>query len=145
MTSLTKTRSAGPIRRAMSRFLDNGAAVTGAGILIPILLFTLTYDLWWPYKPNDIDLLAMNQGPSSAHWLGSDGVGRDIMARLMQGADLAARGHSVNGDFLIHRVLHRRRRRLGRAPGRQCYDAVRGPCHDLAADHFPPSACLDRR
>ncbi|WP_173514177.1 ABC transporter permease [Sinorhizobium psoraleae] len=89
MTSLTKIRSAGPIRRAMSRFLNNGAAVAGSAILIPILLLTLTYDLWWPYKPNDIDLLAMNQGPSSAHWLGSDGVGRDIMARLLQGGRIS--------------------------------------------------------
>lgn len=78
-------RSAGPIRRAMLRFMGNRAAVAGLAILLPVLFATLTYELWWPYKPNDIDLLAMNKGPSATHWLGSDGVGRDVMARLLQG------------------------------------------------------------
>lgn len=85
MTITAPARSAGPVRRAMLRFLGNRAAVAGLAILIPILLLTATYELWWPYKPNDIDLLAMNKGPTPAHWLGSDGVGRDILARLMQG------------------------------------------------------------
>ncbi|MCQ1853308.1 ABC transporter permease [Neorhizobium galegae] len=89
MASLTPAGSAGPIRRALSRFFENGAAVVGLAILIPILVLTLTYDLWWLHKPNDIDLLAMNQGPSSARWLGSDGVGRDIMARLLQGGRIS--------------------------------------------------------
>ena len=74
-----------PLRRAIERFFTNWVAVAGLAILIPIVLATLTYDLWWPYAPNDIDLLAMNRGPSPTHWLGSDGVGRDIMARLLQG------------------------------------------------------------
>jgi peptide/nickel transport system permease protein len=78
-------RSSGPIRRAILRFLGNRAAAAGLAILATILLLTATYDLWWPYKPNDIDLLAMNKGPTPVHWLGSDGVGRDIMARLLQG------------------------------------------------------------
>jgi peptide/nickel transport system permease protein len=84
-TMAAPSRSAGPIVRAMWRFLGNRAAVVGLAILVPILLLTATYELWWPYKPNDIDLLAMNKGPTPTHWLGSDGVGRDILARLMQG------------------------------------------------------------
>jgi len=82
-------RPRGPIRRAFERFLSNRAAVAGLAILAPILLVTLTYHLWWPYAPNDIDLLAMNEGPSADHWLGSDGVGRDVMARLMQGGRIS--------------------------------------------------------
>jgi peptide/nickel transport system permease protein len=74
-----------PLRRAIERFFTNWVAVAGLAILIPIVLATLTYHLWWPYAPNDIDLLAMNRGPSPTHWLGSDGVGRDTMARLLQG------------------------------------------------------------
>jgi peptide/nickel transport system permease protein len=45
--------------------------------------------LWWPYGPNSIDLRAMNSGPSAAHWLGTDGVGRDTLARLMQGGRIS--------------------------------------------------------
>jgi peptide/nickel transport system permease protein len=89
-------RSKGPIRRALARFLTNRAAVVGLAILIPILVLTLTYSFWWPYTPNSIDLMAMNKGPSANHWLGSDGVGRDVMARLLQGGRISLLVASVS-------------------------------------------------
>ena len=80
----------GPIRRAIGRFFLNGAAVCGLAILVPIVVAALTYSWWWPYAPNDIDLMAMNKPPGSgAHWLGSDGVGRDMLARLLQGGRIS--------------------------------------------------------
>jgi peptide/nickel transport system permease protein len=82
-------RPRGPLRRAVDRFVTNRAAVAGMAIIIPTVLATLSYELWWPYAPNEIDLRAMNIGPSAGHWLGSDGVGRDIMARLMQGGRIS--------------------------------------------------------
>lgn len=84
-TNTQPVRAKGPLHRALDRFITNRAALVGLGILVPILLAVCTYDLWWPYAPNDIDLLALNRGPSASHWLGSDGVGRDVLARLMQG------------------------------------------------------------
>jgi peptide/nickel transport system permease protein len=39
-----------------------------------------------PYEPNQGVLLDAFQGPSSAHWLGTDAVGRDILSRLIHGA-----------------------------------------------------------
>jgi peptide/nickel transport system permease protein len=82
-------RPRGPLRRALGRFFANRAAVAGLAILIPIILLTLSYPLWWPYGPNSIDLTAMNKQPSVPHWLGSDGVGRDILARLLQGGRIS--------------------------------------------------------
>jgi len=38
-----------------------------------------------PYDPTEQDLFAMLEGPSSAHWLGTDAVGRDILSRLIVG------------------------------------------------------------
>ncbi|MDH2328281.1 ABC transporter permease [Cereibacter sp. SYSU M97828] len=78
-------RSAGPIRRAAQRFAMNRQALLGLAILAPILTCVVTYDLWWGFGPNDIDLLSINRGPTAAHPMGSDGVGRDVLARLMQG------------------------------------------------------------
>ncbi|WMT92772.1 ABC transporter permease [Pelagibacterium sp. H642] len=82
---LAQTRSVGPIRRALDRFFGNGAAIVGLIILVPILLAVTTYQWWLPYDPIAIDLVAINKGPSTTHWLGSDGVGRDVLARLLQG------------------------------------------------------------
>lgn len=39
-----------------------------------------------PYDPNAVDLAARLQGPSAAHWFGTDHLGRDILARLLVGA-----------------------------------------------------------
>lgn len=38
-----------------------------------------------PYGPDDVDLLARLNGPSSAHWLGTDQFGRDVWSRVMYG------------------------------------------------------------
>ena len=79
----------GPNRRALERFLANRAALVGLAIFVPILLAILTYDWWWRYSPIAIDLLALNKPPSEAHPMGSDGVGRDVMARLLQGGRIS--------------------------------------------------------
>jgi peptide/nickel transport system permease protein len=38
-----------------------------------------------PYDPLEQDLLALNQGPSARHWLGTDHIGRDVISRLIVG------------------------------------------------------------
>jgi len=89
MTAITQTASAsqarGPLRRALARFFTNRAAIVGLVIFVPILVAVLTHQWWWPLGPNTIDLTALNKGPTAKHWLGSDGVGRDVFARLLQG------------------------------------------------------------
>jgi len=39
-----------------------------------------------PYDPLVQDIYNRYEGPSSAHWLGQDEFGRDILSRLMHGA-----------------------------------------------------------
>lgn len=89
MATLVLSRSNGPLARALARFVTNGAALGGLVILVPLLLAVLSYDLWWPFAPNDIDLRALNKGPSAVHWFGTDGVGRDVLARLLQGGRIS--------------------------------------------------------
>ena len=39
-----------------------------------------------PYDPDHVDLQNVLSGPSWAHWLGTDALGRDLLTRLMFGA-----------------------------------------------------------
>ena len=81
--------SPGPLARATNRFAQNRAALFGIALLLPLLVAVLTYPLWFPYRPNDIDLLAMNAAPSCKHWFGTDGVGRDVLARTLEGGRIS--------------------------------------------------------
>ncbi|MFC5846307.1 ABC transporter permease [Aminobacter ciceronei] len=87
--SVLTLSSTGPMARACNRFTQNRAALFGAALLLPMLAAVLSYPLWLPYKPNDIDLLAMNGAPSWKHWFGSDGVGRDVLARTLEGGRIS--------------------------------------------------------
>lgn len=87
--SVLTLSATGPMARAYNRFTQNRAALFGVALLLPMLVAVLTYPLWLPYKPNDIDLLAMNGAPSWKHWFGSDGVGRDVFARTLEGGRIS--------------------------------------------------------
>lgn len=57
--------------------------------LIALLLFSilaLFAPLISPYDPNAIDLINKNLGPSSGHLLGTDYLGRDLLSRILIGA-----------------------------------------------------------
>lgn len=45
-----------------------------------------------PYPPDQLDFGAIYAGPSPAHWLGTDGLGRDLLSRLIFGARTALLG-----------------------------------------------------
>ncbi len=58
-----------------------GAALVGA--VAAVALVSL---IWTPYPPLVIDIAAKLQGPSPAHWFGTDHFGRDTLSMIMFGA-----------------------------------------------------------
>jgi len=56
------------------------------GLLLGLTLASLSLPL---PDPAAMDLLSVGAGPSSAHWLGTDGFGRDIFSRLAHGARIS--------------------------------------------------------
>ncbi|SFU23146.1 ABC transporter permease [Mesorhizobium sp. YR577] len=58
-----------------------GAALTGL-----LLAAALIGAFWTPYDPLRLDMLDRLGAPSTAHWLGTDEFGRDVLSRLMAGA-----------------------------------------------------------
>ncbi|MBB4192865.1 peptide/nickel transport system permease protein [Rhizobium aethiopicum] len=89
MLARNPARSPGPIVRSLHRFLLNRTGLLGLCMIALMIAAILSYPLWWSFKPNDIDLIAMNAQPGPTHWFGTDGVGRDILARVLDGGRIS--------------------------------------------------------
>ena len=58
----------------------------GAVLSVLLVLAAVVSLLWTPYPPADMDIPHKLQGPSAAHWLGTDNYGRDIASQLLVGS-----------------------------------------------------------
>ncbi|MGH3704454.1 MAG: ABC transporter permease [Agromyces sp.] len=82
-TLAMKVLRAPRVRRSSTTFLVAAIfllIVTVAAIFAPFIA---------PYSPTEVDLLNVNAGPSLAHWLGTDSLGRDTLSRMIYGARTA--------------------------------------------------------
>lgn len=60
------------------------------GVIIGCILIAAIFAPWIaPWSPYDLDYTAMLQGPSAAHWLGTDELGRDTLSRVIHGARIS--------------------------------------------------------
>lgn len=71
------------------QFKTHKGALAGAAVFLFIVLAVLVGPYLWPYSPGFIDIRARNQGPSFAHPLGTDQLGRDLLARMMAGGKVS--------------------------------------------------------
>lgn len=62
------------------------------GVLAVMTLAAIFAPLIAPYDPDAVDFSAFYAGPSVQHWLGTDGLGRDILSRMIYGARTALLG-----------------------------------------------------
>lgn len=75
-----------PVKMALERFLQNKLAVLGAIVLVIIILMAVFAPLLTSQDPTESNLMLVENKPSSDHYLGTDGSGRDNFARLLYGA-----------------------------------------------------------
>jgi peptide/nickel transport system permease protein len=54
--------------------------------LVSVIALAALLAPWIAPEPNRVDLGSVLSPPSTAHWLGTDGLGRDVAARLVHGA-----------------------------------------------------------
>ena len=80
------------LKKPRSRWLDvwdqfksHKGALAGGIVFIFIVGAVYIIPLFWPYDATYIDIRSRNQGVSFAHPFGTDQLGRDTFARMMQG------------------------------------------------------------
>jgi ABC-type dipeptide/oligopeptide/nickel transport system permease subunit len=76
-----------PVRSRGQRWRRRyGLAAAGAAIILAWILIALLAPLLTPYHPDAVDVTVRLQPPSRAHWLGTDALGRDVLAQVVYGA-----------------------------------------------------------
>lgn len=83
---IQKTTQAAEVWRRLKR---NKAAIVGGVIVLIFVLVALLASVVAPYPPNEGDLGQRLKPPSRAHWLGTDALGRDILSRVIFGAQVS--------------------------------------------------------
>jgi ABC-type dipeptide/oligopeptide/nickel transport system permease subunit len=82
-------------RRALDRFRKNRGAVVGLWLVLAIVVFSFVVPLFLPHDPLVPDfergrgVFGTPGAPSRLHWLGTDTVFRDVLARLCHGGRLS--------------------------------------------------------
>jgi peptide/nickel transport system permease protein len=82
----TKRRSNSFIARL---WRDKPLGALGGVVLLLFLVVGIFADPGSPYDYNEIAPLDRMQGPSWAHWFGTDNLGRDMLSRCIYGAQLS--------------------------------------------------------
>jgi len=95
-----------PLRRFASQFLEDKVAVVGLVMLAVIVLLALFAPVISPQNPYDlarVDLMDSKQPPGEMAgegfrmWLGSDGVGRDLLSGILYGLRISLMVGVISG------------------------------------------------
>lgn len=84
MSILTKRRR----RQLLAELKYNRGILVAVAFLIMITLLSV-FAFLSPYDPDAIDMLHRLEGPSSAHWFGTDDLGRDYLTRILYGGRIS--------------------------------------------------------
>ncbi|MNH82948.1 Oligopeptide transport system permease protein OppC [compost metagenome] len=71
-------------KQSMHRLIKNKLAITGLVVVIIMFIACFIGPIFSPYSTNKIHMNMMNRPPNMRHWLGTDGLGRDVLTRVLQ-------------------------------------------------------------
>lgn len=90
MSIQTNARPVGSSGRARRRLSSSRVVTILATTVLVVLAVAALFANWIaPYDPLRQHLIDALQGPSAAHWLGTDDLGRDVLSRLIIGCRIA--------------------------------------------------------
>jgi peptide/nickel transport system permease protein len=73
-------------RAVARRFRRNRLAVASLAVLTVVVLVALAGGALWRWDHDERDAAALSSPPSMVHPMGTDGIGRDVLAQVLQGA-----------------------------------------------------------
>jgi peptide/nickel transport system permease protein len=73
-------------RQTLSLLVTNKLAAAGLVVLLVVVVAAAVGPWLAPYGVNEQNLTARLTGPSTAHWFGTDELGRDVFSRVVYGA-----------------------------------------------------------
>lgn len=77
-------------RKQFIKTLFSRKIVLVAAIIVLLMIIMAAFaDQIVPYDPNKISIRERTQGPSAAHWLGTDEFGRDVLSRIIVGSQVS--------------------------------------------------------
>ncbi len=72
-------------QKTLWSLLHNPLGLLGLLLTLAVVLCTLLAPILAPYSPVEQNILTRLSGPTSAHWLGTDQFGRDLLSRILFG------------------------------------------------------------
>jgi peptide/nickel transport system permease protein len=74
---------------SLRHLIKDKLAIAGLTIILLFLIIIVFAPLLVPYDPIELNLADRLQGVSGAHWMGTDGFGRDVLSRVIYGTRLS--------------------------------------------------------
>jgi glutathione transport system permease protein len=88
-TTIEPTRIDSPISEFSRRFRRKRVALAAGLVIVLIVLAAVAAPLIAPYDPAAPDYEQVLSDPSALHWFGTDAYGRDILSRVIWGAQIS--------------------------------------------------------
>jgi peptide/nickel transport system permease protein len=73
----------------LKKALTNPLSKAGFIIILGVFLLAILAPIIAPYDPGDINVKAILLAPSFEHWMGTDGLGRDVLTRMLYGGRIS--------------------------------------------------------
>lgn len=98
-----KTTRMSPRRAILRELFRSPLVIFGLVVVLIVVILAIFAPQLAPYNPSQINFSAVTAPPSSAHLLGTDDVGRDILSRIIYGSriDLLVGFLTILGAVLI--------------------------------------------
>ena len=73
----------------LSKAISNPLSKAGFIIIVAVFLLAMLAPIIAPFDPDDINVKSILIAPSAQHWMGTDGLGRDVLSRMLYGGRIS--------------------------------------------------------